>query len=279
LVAGAIVALLAAPSLSRAVWDKLENCRYLVKRFNDGDSFHISVAGTEYIFRLYFVDAPETGTEFRDRIEEQAKYFGLTVEQTLQVAELAKRFTRERLSEGFFVRTNWQDAGGRSRKQRFYAVVQTNNGDLGEQLAENGLARVHRAAGPEENSVTKAEWQELTRLEKKAKQEKIGAWGVMEGRVMERAQDPESEQGIDPFRPFDPDNIPNEKGTATRSPSPGDKLDVNTASQAELENISGIGPVLAERIIAARPFKTADELRNVKGIGYAKFARIRPFFQ
>ena len=277
MVAGAIVALLAAPSLSRAVWDRLENCRYLVKRFNDGDSFHISVAGTEHIFRLYFVDAPETSTEFRDRVEEQAKYFGLTVEQTLQVGELAKRFTRERLSERFFVRTTWQDAGGRSRKQRFYAVVQTSNGDLGEQLIENGLAQVHRAARPEDNPVTKAEWQKLTRLEKKAKQEKVGAWGVMASRVMERAQDPESEQGIDPFRSFDPNIVP--KGAATPSPSPGDKLDVNAASQAELENISGIGPVLAERIIAARPFKTADDLRKVNGIGEVKFAKIRPFFQ
>src|SRR5207253_784664 len=57
-------------------WVALHGCHFLRKRANDGDSFHVSVSGKEYIFRLYFVDAPETTTEFRDRVEEQAKYFG-----------------------------------------------------------------------------------------------------------------------------------------------------------------------------------------------------------
>ncbi len=48
---------------------------------------------------------------------------------------------------------------------------------------------------------------------------------------------------------------------------PGVRLDPNTATATELENVRGIGPVLAGRIIAARPFKTADDLRKVKGIG------------
>jgi DNA uptake protein ComE-like DNA-binding protein len=37
--------------------------------------------------------------------------------------------------------------------------------------------------------------------------------------------------------------------------------------------------VIRARIIAARPFKSADELRRVKGIGPARYARIREFFQ
>ena len=41
-------------------WVTLQGGHFLVKRANDGDSFHISVAGKEYIFRLYFVDTPET---------------------------------------------------------------------------------------------------------------------------------------------------------------------------------------------------------------------------
>ena len=36
--------------------------------------------------------------------------------------------------------------------------------------------------------------------------------------------------------------------------------------------------VLAARIVAARPFKSADDLRRVKGIGAKKYERIRPFF-
>ena len=59
---------------------------------------------------------------------------------------------------------------------------------------------------------------------------------------------------------------------------PNHKLDINTASSVELENIPGLDPAMAERIIAARPFRSADDLRSVKGIGDAKYAKIRPYF-
>ena len=37
--------------------------------------------------------------------------------------------------------------------------------------------------------------------------------------------------------------------------------------------------IIAERIIAARPFKSADDLQRVKGIGAGKrYEKIRPFF-
>src|SRR5438876_6635165 len=101
-----------ANSFAHSPWVTLQGGHYLIKRPNDGDSFHVSVEGHEYIFRLYFVDAPETSAEFRDRVEEQAKYFGVTVDQVLEVGELAKQFTREKLTEPFLVRTCWEDAGG-----------------------------------------------------------------------------------------------------------------------------------------------------------------------
>ena len=105
--------------------------------------------------------------------------------------------------------------------------------------------------------------------------------------MLARARDAESEKSIDPFdKFFDPEHVPPRTAPAPSassgvpsSPSPSEaKLDVNTASQAELENISGIGPVIAERIIATRPFKSADDLRSVKGIGDKKYAMIRSFF-
>jgi DNA uptake protein ComE-like DNA-binding protein len=46
-----------------------------------------------------------------------------------------------------------------------------------------------------------------------------------------------------------------------------------------LEDIPDIGPVLPQRIIAARPFKKADDLREVKGIGSARYQKLRPFFE
>src|SRR5438477_12483423 len=96
-----------APCLAHTPRVALQGGHYLVKRGNDGDSFHVSVQGKEYIFRLYFVDAPETTNEFRDRIEEQANYFGVTVDQVLKLGELAKVYTREKLSGPFLVRTCW----------------------------------------------------------------------------------------------------------------------------------------------------------------------------
>ena len=56
------------------------------------------------------------------------------------------------------------------------------------------------------------------------------------------------------------------------------KLDVNAATLSELDSLPGVGPVLAGRIIAARPFKSADDLRHVKGIGAKKYEKIRPHF-
>jgi competence protein ComEA len=57
------------------------------------------------------------------------------------------------------------------------------------------------------------------------------------------------------------------------------KLDLNQASVQEFEELPGIGPVLAERIVdyrkSRKTFRTVDDLREVKGIGQKKFDRIR----
>jgi len=41
--------------------------------------------------------------------------------------------------------------------------------------------------------------------------------------------------------------------------------------------LNGIGPVLAERIMVRRPYKTVDGLIKVKGIGPKKLEKIRPY--
>jgi len=57
-------------------------------------------------------------------------------------------------------------------------------------------------------------------------------------------------------------------------------IDLNRADAAALESLPGIGPVLAERIVAWReangPFPNVDVLGEVSGIGPALMARLRP---
>lgn len=59
----------------------------------------------------------------------------------------------------------------------------------------------------------------------------------------------------------------------------GGKVNINTATQTELETLTGIGPSLANRILEYRnkngKFKKVDDLKNVKGIGQSKFEGIK----
>lgn len=56
-------------------------------------------------------------------------------------------------------------------------------------------------------------------------------------------------------------------------------VDVNHASAADLENLPGVGPVLAERIFDYRqehgPFATVEDLLDVPGIGEGKLGALR----
>jgi DNA uptake protein ComE-like DNA-binding protein len=274
-----LIFLLSFVAVARAdeQWVTYKGCRYLPNAANDGDSFHVRAAGREYIFRLYFVDAPETDLSIPDRVAEQAKYFHATIQEALQIGIEAQRFTRQKLSRPFTIRTCKQDAQGRSRRPRYFAFVQTDTADLGEQLIANGLARVYGAAsGPPGMRTPEDEWRKLEQLERKAKKQRIGGWGIGTGRLHIRAAAQPS-ASTDFFGAF---IHPSAAATSERQmPGSGAKLDVNSASKKALQDIPGIGNVLAERIIGARPFKSADDLRHVKGIGDRKYQKLRPYFE
>ena len=78
---------------------------------------------------------------------------------------------------------------------------------------------------------------------------------------------------------------PDSRDTATTpsgDPSPPESaglLDLNCATQAQLEALPGIGPVLARRILETRDqlggFQSLEELLEVPGIGPGRFEQIR----
>ncbi len=59
----------------------------------------------------------------------------------------------------------------------------------------------------------------------------------------------------------------------------GAKVDLNVATAAELDALPGVGPVTAQRIVDYRtqhgPFHSVDELRQIDGIGAAKFEQLK----
>lgn len=189
-----------------------------------------------------------------------------------------------------------QSALGRSKKDRFYAFIETSEGDLAELLVANGMARVHgSAATPANLSSPEREWQKLQRLEREARQQKVGAWGARIGRLSARLARQPPKTGPDSFDAFfHPEKLASRseaeqilspaatevstESTVVSADHGKPKLDPNTASSEELLAIPGLGPVLASRIIAARPLKSADDLRKVAGIGPKRYARIRSYF-
>ena len=76
-----------------------------------------------------------------------------------------------------------------------------------------------------------------------------------------------------------PESLVRELPAAESEPVETQKLELNRATQAELEALPGIGPVLAERIVAWReangPFVSVEQIMDVEGIGEKKLDELR----
>lgn len=295
------------------VWETLSACRLAKEDYMDGDSFHVECGGKNYHFRLYFVDCPETDTRFPDRIRDQSQHFGITPDQSIKVGFKAKEFTKRMLHRPFTVLTRWYNARGASAQERFYAVVLCDGKNLAEELVAAGFARPFgmRANFPD-GPRSKDFIANLKRLEGRAMRSRAGAWSKSEldDQVVSTDLTPErpySKPESDPplttsSEPFDQianqtesflvsfASSPQQPAPQTESaklvathqtpvPKTASLVNINTALQSELEQLPGIGPALAERIVSSRPFAKTDDIRKVKGIGDKTFNLLAPLIR
>ena len=153
------------------------DCRYVAAEYNDGDSFRVRCPAKEFNLRLYFVDAPETKMTYGDRVLEQSRHFGVTLDETLRAGEKAKERVQEILRERFSVHTREATAGGGGKEPRYYALVEVGGKHLAGILVAEGLARTK---GIYPNLPTgekgRAYREQLEALEDEAHHKRLGVW-------------------------------------------------------------------------------------------------------
>lgn len=67
----------------------------------------------------------------------------------------------------------------------------------------------------------------------------------------------------------------NAKSGASSDADSGTKVDLNTASEKEIEDLPGVGPATAKKIIAARPYSSVNDLSKA-GLSAKKIEKITP---
>jgi len=268
-----LVAVLAIDARA-ADWQVFSNATWVAADWNDGDSFSVALGRSREIARLYFVDCPEATAEAesdRRRLLEQSRYFGIEPPvRAVAHGRAAAARTRELLSAApFVVHTAFARAPGRSGKARVYAMITLPDGrDLAAVLVEEGLARAFGVQRALPDGTEASEYaRRLADLELAAAVTRRGVWAdCLPERIadLRRRQREEARSVDEAFGIFE-------------VLSADHPLDVNACSSEELQNIRGIGPVLADRIVKARPFTTVDDLRRVEGLGATTLERMRPY--
>jgi competence protein ComEA len=266
--------LLGIKPVGAADLQKLSDVRWVDNPSNDGDSFVVQAGERELHLRLYFVDCPESvATTDADakRVREQARYYGITEsKKVFEFGREAADFTKRALAKPFTVYTAFANALGRSPGGRVYAFVTTADGqDLGRLLVESGCGRAYGAKREGPTGAGAAEIQRgLQDLESEAMLQRKGIWAASDPGVIAklRAEQHAEDQELKAL-------IKESRG---KHPQPG-SVDLNTGTASELQSISGIGPVLAAKIIAGRPYKSVDDLLRVTGMGPKLLEKIRPY--
>ena len=69
----------------------------------------------------------------------------------------------------------------------------------------------------------------------------------------------------------------NNNTTSLKKLAKEELVDVNSATESQLQTIPGIGKVISKRIIAGRPYRNINGLLKVKGIGEKTLEKLRPY--
>ena len=256
LLAALILHIASASAADSSAWEVWDDCEFEAEKYFDGDSFHVKHGRSSAIVRLYFADAPETDDGYGARIAEQAAYFRATPAAVLIAGKKARELTRQFLAGPVRVITRRQVAPGASRSDRWYGIVECGGRRLDAALVAAGLARVsgETADYPDAAAAQRAVT-DLRALELQASKARRGLWlrtGFVESMsdVLKR---------------------PMAQGPATQAR----RINLNTATAAELSALPGIGAKMAEQIIHARPIKDLAGLDALPGFGPKKIEALR----
>ena len=178
-----------------------------------------------------------------------------------------------------------QEPGKWSRKA-FLAGIAAVSVSIGIGVAS--IERVSNHPGPEAPSVTRTSVSTEIQVHVAGWVGSPGVVRLAEGSIV--AQAVEAAGGLLPEASADSINLAAKvtdgdqifvpgPGTDAQAPQQDGRVAVNRASASELESLPGVGPVLAERIVAFRdehgPFEVVEDLLDVPGIGEAKLSSLR----
>lgn len=159
--------------------------RFIESRANEADTLRIKVSDTEEerVFVLYFVDALDAAWTHPQRVQEQARYFGVSSQRVVDEGVKAVQYVTKLLNERpFTVMTRWEEVPDRSR---YYALILVEiapgkQAYLADLLVQQGFARVAGVTTtlPADARSANDYALELQALRKQAQQRKSGIWAA-----------------------------------------------------------------------------------------------------